>query len=270
MKPMLASSIPLASLNDYVTDPEVVVQQKLDGDRLLIVVDDGKVQVLNREGKERSNPIPRGLVDAFAGMSGSWAFDGELLDGELWLFDLPRAGDAVVPAHPYSFRLDVLERFFSTWQPGPFVRLLPTARSTRAKQRLVCDVLSSHREGVIVRYLDAPYTPGKRSLRMLKAKVTHTVDCVVTSVRAEGRDNCHVSLFDDGQLVEVGSCAMFGKPPVAVGNVCEVKYLYANTGRRLVQPAFLRIRDDKAAEECTIDQFVFTDRSVVDVREEAC
>jgi hypothetical protein len=99
---------------------------------------DDKVQVLNREGKVRTNPIPRGLVDTFAGMPGSWAFDGELLDGELWLFDLARAGEAVGPSHPYSFRLDVLERFFSTWQPGPFVRLLPTARSIRAKQRLAC------------------------------------------------------------------------------------------------------------------------------------
>lgn len=270
MKPMLASSIPLDSLNGYLTDPDVVVQQKLDGDRLMIVVDDGKVRVLNREGKPRSNPIPRALVATFTTMPGSWVFDGELLDGVLWLFDLPQAGNAVTPSHPYSFRLDVLERFFSTWQPGPSVRLLPTARSTRAKQRLVCDVLSSHREGVIIRYLDAPYAPGKRSLRMLKAKVTHTVDCVVTGVRAEGRDNCHVSLFDDNGLVEVGSCAMFGKPAVSLGNVCEVKYLYADTGRRLVQPAFLRVRDDKAPSECTMDQLVFTDRSVADVRKEAC
>jgi hypothetical protein len=91
-----------------------------------------------------------------------------------------------------------------------------------------------------------------------------TVDCIVTGVRVEGRDNCHVSLIDGDQLVEVGSCAMLGKPPVVVGQVVEVRYLYADTNRRLVQPAFLRVRDDKPAVECTIDQLVFTNRTVLD------
>jgi ATP-dependent DNA ligase/DNA-binding HxlR family transcriptional regulator len=260
---MLAEQIPLTGIGPYLLDPTFVVQQKVDGDRVLVTVDDGAVMVLNKEGQRRTNPTPKALVREFGSIpQGRWAFDGELLDGELWLFDLPVAGDAVTPAHPYGFRLEILERVFSHWRPRPVVRLLPTARTTWAKERLVDQVLSGGGEGVILRGVDAPYLPGKRSRRMLKAKHTKTIDCIVTGVRVGGHDNCHVSVFDNGSLVEVGSCAMLGKPAVAIGDVVEVRYLYADTGRRLVQTAFLRKRDDKSPLDCTIDQLEFTDRTV--------
>lgn len=263
LRPMLASPIGLDEVESYVLNDEFVGQQKVDGDRLMVVVADGKVKLLNREGGYYSNPVPRKVLRQFEGLPGSWCFDGELLD-ELWLFDLPLAGEAVAPSMPYEFRLSVLERFFVSWQPDSVVRLLPTARTQWAKRSLVDQVLSSEHEGIVFRDLHAPYASGKRSRRMVKAKVTKTVDCVVTGVRVDGRNNCHVSLFEGGHLVEVGSCAMLGKPTVAVGDVVEVRYLYADTARRLVQPAFLRVRDDKAPTECTIDQLRFTDRSVLD------
>lgn len=263
MKPMKATAIPLSGIDPYLRDPLFVAQQKVDGDRLMVTVDDGAVMVLNKEGERRSNPTPKALIREFGSIpKGRWAFDGELLDGELWLFDLPTAGGAVLPAHPYRFRLAVLEQVFDAWAPGPSVRLLPTARTGWAKRRLVDEVLSSGGEGVVLRRLDAPYLLGGRSLQMLKAKDTKTIDCVVTGVRVGGHDNCHVAVYEHGSLVEVGSCAMLGKPAVTVGDVVEIRYLYADTARRLVQTAFLRKRDDKSPHDCTIDQLMFTDRTV--------
>jgi ATP-dependent DNA ligase/DNA-binding MarR family transcriptional regulator len=263
LRPMLATPVRLDEIEPYVANDEMVAQQKVDGDRLMVVVEDGRVTPLNRDGVRRSNPTPRKVLRQFENLPGSWCFDGELLD-ELWLFDLPVANDVVGPSMPYEFRLSVLERFFASWRPDPVVRLLPTARTQWAKRSLVDQVLSSGHEGVIFRELGAPYVSGKRSRRMLKAKAVKTVDCVVTGVAVEGRNNCHVALFEQGHLIEVGSCAMLGKPVVVPGDVVEVKYLYADTNRRLVQSAFLRVRDDKAPTECTIDQLAYTNRSVID------
>lgn len=260
---MLATSIPLDGIDAYVANDEMVAQQKVDGDRLMVVVEDGRVTPLNRDGVPRSNPVPRKVLRQFESLPGTWCFDGELLD-ELWLFDLPVAGDAVAPSMAYEFRLSVLERFFASWKPDSVVRLLPTARTQWSKRSLIDQVLSSRHEGIMFRDLGAPYASGKRSRRMLKAKVVKTADCVVTGVNVEGRNNCHVSLFEQGQLIEVGSCAMLGKPTVVPGDVVEVKYLYADTARRLVQAAFLQVRHDKAPTECTIDQLVYTNRSVID------
>lgn len=267
MRPMLAETIPMSGIGPFLADPLFVVQQKIDGDRVMVTVDDGAVRVLNKEGVRRTNPTPRALVREFGSIPrGQWAFDGELLDGELWLFDLPAAGDAVTPQHPYGFRLEILERVFDHWRPGPVVRLLPTARTQWAKERLVDRVMGNGGEGVVFKRVDAPYLPGKRSRGMLKAKDTKTIDCVVTGVRVDGRDNCHVSVFEGGSLVEVGSCAMLGKPAVREGDVVEVQYLYADTARRLVQASFLRVRTDKSPASCTIDQLMFTDRTIMTPR----
>lgn len=265
LRPMLATEVPLEGIEPYVLDDNMVAQQKVDGDRLMVVVEDGRVRALNRDGRLYSNPVPRKVLRQFEGMPGTWCFDGELLD-ELWLFDLPMAGgDVVAPNMPYEFRQSVLERVFASWQPDPVVRLLPTARTQWAKRSLIDQVMSSRHEGIVFRNLSASYLSGpKRGLGMLKAKHVKTIDCVVTGVRVDGRNNCHVSVFEQGHLVEVGSCAMLGKPAVVPGDVVEVKYLYADTNRRLVQSAFLRVRDDKAPTECTIDQLVYTNRSVID------
>src|SRR6059058_1192562 len=112
MKPMLARALDLNRIKSYLNDDHWVAQQKLDGDRILITVTDGKVRALNREGVARSNPVPRRVLDQFACFPGTWCFDGELMtSGELWLFDLPQAAGHVSPEQPFSFRYAVLERF---------------------------------------------------------------------------------------------------------------------------------------------------------------
>lgn len=266
ISPMLASRISVDTIDAHIADGQMVVSQKVDGDRLMVTVKDGKVTALNREGRPYSNPIPAKVLPQFAGLPGTWCFDGELLD-ELWLFDMPFAGNdqhkVVVPAHPYEVRLGALERIFSTWRPDPIVRLLPTARTAWAKTKLVNQVISRQGEGVVFRHVDSPYRPGKRSLHMLKAKFTKTIDCFVSAVAVEGKNNCLVSVYEDGKPVDIGSCAMLGKPAVRLNDVVEVRYLYADTNRRLVQTAFLRVRDDKPIHECTIDQLMFTDRTIL-------
>lgn len=261
---MLAGTLEPGDLERVLTDDTWWCQQKLDGDRVLFQVEDGKATALNRSGEIRINLVPRDVTRQFNGMPGSWVFDGELLsDGSYWLFDLPLAHVHIRPSDPYRFRLVVLERFFAGWQPDPCIRLLPTARSAEGKRTLLATVMDQGGEGVIFKSTEAPYRPGRRSQMMLKAKFTKTADCVVIDVGRDGRANCHVGLFDDGQLVEVGSIGTAGRTPVKVGDVVEVRYLYASEDRRLYQPVLMAVRTDKGPGECAIDQLVFTNREVV-------
>lgn len=263
MKPMLAQEIEIGHLDSYLENPDWVAQQKLDGDRILIDVTDGTARALNRNGEPYRNPFPRKILNEFSRMRGSWLFDGEILDGEYWVFDLVRAQDFVSPNRDLGFRLAVLNRFFAGWSPDRCVRLLPTAFAVEAKHDLADQVLANNGEGLVLKCLDAPYVAGKRSSSMLKAKFTRTADVVVTAVSPDGRANMMYGLFDNGQLVEVGSCGTAGKPQVQVGDVVEVRYLYAGSDGRLVQPRMLHRRDDKQPTACTIDQLQFTNRDVV-------
>jgi ATP-dependent DNA ligase len=270
MKPMLARPLDLRQVDSYLTNDDWVAQQKLDGDRILILARDGKVQALNREGTPRRNRVPRRVLDqfqCFASMPGTWCFDGELMtSGELWLFDLPAAGDGVGAGdQPFSFRYAVLERFMAagTWPTDPCVRLLPIARTTEAKQTLFSELRERGAEGLVFRHHDGPYRAGKRSDMMLKAKFTFTVDAVVHEVRPDGRNNCTYRLFDNGTWVPAGSCSLEARPEVRPGDVIEVRALYASAEGLLYQPVMLRVRHDKSPTECTVDQLRFTDRSIV-------
>lgn len=268
MRPMLCGSVEACDVSTYLTSDEWVAQQKLDGDRLLIHVQDGKVTALNREGKPRSNPVPKAVRDQFTVFPGEWVFDGELLTtGEMWLFDLPRAADGISPDDPFRVRFEVLERVFSggVWTPASCIRLLPVARGAESKRRLLRELHGRGAEGLIFRHVEGLYRPGKRSELALKAKFTHTADVIVESVRPDGHDNCTFRLFRDGRLVPAGSVSLVGRPPVKPGDVIEVRYLYASEDSLLYQPVMLRVRDDKSPSECTVDQLHYTDRTVVPV-----
>lgn len=263
---MLARSLDLATVETYLTDDNWFAQQKLDGHRILITVTDGKVRALNREGVQRSNPVPRKILEQFQCFPGEWCFDGELMTtGELWLFDLPTAAGRVTPDNPFSFRYAVLERFMAGghWPTDPCVRLLPVSRGTAAKRALFAELRDRGAEGLMFRHVEGRYRAGKRSDMTLKAKFTKTADVVVHEVRPEGRNNCTFRLFDNGVLVPAGSCSLEARPDVKPGDVIEVRYLYASDEGLLYQPTMLRIRKDKSPGECTVDQLQYTDRTIM-------
>jgi ATP-dependent DNA ligase len=271
MKPMLARPLDLSRIDKYLTDDHWVAQQKLDGDRILILVRDGRVQALNREGELRRNRVPRKVLDqfqSFTSLPGTWCFDGELMaSGEFWIFDLPTAADKVTTDHPFEFRYAVLERFMAggNWPSDPCVRLLPVAQGTAAKQALFSELRDRGAEGLMLRHGEGRYRQGKRSDLMLKAKFTYTVDVVVHEVRPDGRNNCTYRLFDNGTWVPAGSVSLEARPEVQPGDVIEVRALYASPEGLLYQPVMVRVRHDKSPAECTVDQLHYTDRTIIEL-----
>ena len=199
-------------------------------------------------------------------------FDGEIVEDVYVLFDLPVVGDKVKIADPYEFRRDVLDTFFEGWAPAACIQLLPSWR-TSADNTLGAELMeSTNREGVMVKDKDAPYLPGKRSRRVLKAKFTKAIDCVVRRVGVDGKENVELAVIEGTAGTyqrPIGAASTIGKPAVVVGDVVEVKFLYAVDPRnpRLVQPTILRRRDDKSPSECTFDQLdtCFTDKTVYQV-----
>lgn len=66
-------------------------------------------------------------------------------------------------------------------------------------------------------------------------------------------------------LLPIGNASLIGKElTIDVGSVVEIRYLYW-TGEAVVQPAILRQRFDKPAEDCDLDQFPEYTRKIVEV-----
>lgn len=145
-------------------------------------------------------------------------------------------------------------------------------------------------EGVIGKRIDSKYMPGRRSDAWVKMKKRKTADCIIVGwLEGEGRrENMFASLilalYDNGDLIHVGRVgtgfstefleefmeklkeievseqiipdlrfsrkAHWVKPQY----VCEIEFLEVTSDMKFRAPVFLRLRDDKSIEECTLNQ----------------
>lgn len=280
--PMRYEALDVTSLDRLIDDPNIALEQKIDGIRVAARIIDGHVTwAASNGGRLASTTALKQLagIDTLleaCGFSGQWVLDGEIVDGTLWLFDLPLGLDgAVTPRTPFAQRRDALELLAGALEPawGDRIRIVPCHRTPTAKRSLWEAVVAAGAEGVCAKRLDGQYLASgrKRSRDVLKVKITYTVDCVVVARNTTSACNAELAVTGpDGTLVPVGSTSMIGKPDAAVGDVVEVRCLYVQPPAKdrplgtLYQPTLLRIRDDKTPGECQADQFVYPDRTVLD------
>lgn len=147
-------------------------------------------------------------------------------------------------------------------------------------------------EGVIGKRIDSKYHPGKRSDAWIKMKKRNTADCIVVGwLEGEGRReglfaSLILALYDRDGFIHVGRVGtgfntefmkdfmkklekieinkpvipdlMFSREVhwVKPYYVCEIEFLEVTSDMKFRTPVFLRLRDDKAIEECTLNQVI--------------
>lgn len=284
IKPMLFGTAKMEDVEQFVTDPDVVFEQKLDGARLMVVIERGLVSFHNRRGDAMKHTAStqwfNALRDDLAGVvehvgpHGNATLDGELMHdtGTYYVFDLPEfdRGEGTVPrvraSHPFFHRREALNELATHF--GPSVRRVSQYVTEGAKRALVERVRAEEGEGVIAKSRDAGYAPGQRVKHSLKVKIVRSVDVVVTKV--DRPDPRHGSIefglyaTPDAELPTfLGSCSAIGKPEVHPFDVIEIQYLGWVPGGGLREPRMVRVRDDKRARECTADQLKAYSKAVL-------
>lgn len=282
--PMLAKQTEATSLTDFIKRDLWVFEQKLDGHRLLLCSPGGDFPpvAMTRNGTPYTRKLPQGLID-FRFPEDThphkWILDGELVDGQFWVFDMPVSafyGDG----ETLKWRRNYLEKFVSMFGT-PAIKLVPHANTTEAKIRLAEIALKQNYEGLVIKKSSSKYMPG-RSDAWLKLKFVTTAECVVLAVRDDGKESVRLGMYGpsvgafspkgsiatkDRVMHDVGRASLIGKEKngkIEVGDVVEVRYLYAGAGNRLYQPTILRKRDDKLPEQCTTGQMKFVNKSVLE------
>lgn len=262
--PQLATNIDVAELPRLCREDRYWFEQKIDGHRVMLSIDAQRVIALNRRGEPYHPAAVARVVRSFS-PGAPLVLDGELLGGILWVFDVPVLGSTVSLKTPFAERRERLEQFFALGVPD-CVRLLPVARTTEEKAELATRLVNSHAEGVMVKDSTAKYEPGPRKTRCVrKAKFVNTADVIVTSLRRKGRESVGVSVWDGGRRREIGAVTTIHEAASAkIDDVMEVRYLYTSPGdHRLVQPVFMRMRDDKDPHECDMAQLVYPNKEVL-------
>ncbi len=156
------------------------------------------------------------------------------------------------------------------------IKFLPVARTTSEKRSLFERLARGRQEGIVFKHRESLLHPGRPETGgdLFKFKFQITVDCILSVTDCQRRFHCAV--FHEGRLQSVGYVSSGIKPSpydelAREGNesvrVGEVRALYASgtveERGQLVQPVFLRFRDDKAPEECTGAQLTVTNKRVI-------
>lgn len=272
---MLADKIKFSGLEKYVEDAGWGFEQKLDGDRRMIAVQDGVASGINRSGG--IVPVSRALAACFDVFNGDWLFDGELLDGVFCVFDLPKIGpDADFASEPYSYRRTFLNKIIED-VVLPYtdkVMLLPTFTTPAEKLQLMQGCIDANSEGIMAKRFDAPYLYGpRRSPAMLKAKLWDSIDCIVTVVGRGGKRSISVAVYDHNKTYQPGDPPDVNIGAVTVtearlktlnvGDVVEIKYLYGTQDQKLYQASFLRMRPDRTPQSCDTSQLKIGDKKIL-------
>lgn len=279
-------------LDYYLKNENWGISQKVDGRRMIILSGGKDYQAYNRKGEKIDPKLTPELQDSLSRLGEGYLLDGEFLNDEYILFDLIQSPENlnITPNSRYKDRYDILESVVDVWEPegvrilpfifhevepvvvedsfGSFTEVLPPKKPSvneKLKRAYLQLLRDSHAEGAIFRAAESMYKFGVPSSGLLKYKFWNTVDCIAFNPGRQDKMSVGVAVMENGEPVDIGAVTVTERMLESIhpGQVLEVRYLYATESRRLYQPTLLRVRDDKAPEECTIDQLRYTNKKVI-------
>jgi bifunctional non-homologous end joining protein LigD len=254
--PQLLNPIDEKEVKRLLRDTGWCLQQKFDGRRVLIQKRGYQVSGINRKG------LVIGLASSIGisaqKISSDFIIDGECVGDVLYAFDLLEWDGEDLRPKPYQRRLVTLARLLDT--PGVVhIELAQTATDPANKERMFRHLQSEKHEGVVLKRLDAPYTPGRSASGgpALKHKFYATLSAVVSKLNQQR--SVELRLLNCIGWVPVGNVTIPANHPVpSVGTVVELRYLYAfKESKALYQPVYLGVRRDIEQHECITAQLKF-------------
>lgn len=265
--PQLLNDVPDGQLESLLKDDDFVGQMKADGERRMVRVT-GDAQIgSNRSGLQVA--LPACVADSLKGVV--CEADGEMVGSHLYLFDLLSLGARDLRGEDFETRSAVLESVQGKF--GAAVTVLPLAVGEQQKRVLMDRTRELRQEGLVFKYLRAPYTPGRPNSGGSQLRFKHWKTCTVIVLGAnKDKRSVRTAVLDEsGRLVEVGSVTVPKNKEIPEADaLLEVRYLYAFVNGDLFEATFKRVRTDQVREDARLSKLVFkADHIDIDVRQVA-
>lgn len=263
--PQLLNPITEREVLHLISDNDWTAQQKMDGERRAAHAENGSVIGMNRKGLVV--PLPQPIVDelqAIAVQSGAIRVDGELIGDVLHVFDLHVFQGRSLHATPWLKRMRLAQIALA---PCEHLQALSVAVSISDKLRLWGEVSDAHGEGVVFKHRESLVSAGRPNSggEWLKFKFTESASCCVMGINS-GKSSVRLGMLDNsiGQmLVPVGNVTIPANYEIpSVGEIVEVRYLYAYRGGSLYQPVYRGKRHDIDVSACTVAQLKYKPGSI--------
>jgi bifunctional non-homologous end joining protein LigD len=225
------------------------LQVKVDGHRVQIEkTAAGNYAAYTRNGTTRA--LPAEVVDGLEKSPlKSFVMDGELVGACYIAFDLLTANGVNLMNEEYAARYGILLKAIAS---HPNIRVVTTWKRPKEKLAGMALLRRNRCEGAVFKSIEATYRIGRSNHK--KFKFVKSVSCRVEMVGFKSKDNAVLTLLDGKKWLEVGRASTIGKGKIEVGQIVEVKFLYATEGKRLYQPRITSVRTDLDYSACTLAQ----------------
>lgn len=253
VKPQLLNTINEQQAMALVSDPAWLMQEKIDGRRLILRKTGTRVDGINKLGVITAVAQP--IVDAALRISRDFTVDGEVIGSVYHAFDLLSFDGQDARESGALTRYGLL---CALGLDCAAIRTVETWTEADDKAENLRKLLQANAEGAVFKRVDSPYKAGRPNVggNQLKLKFVATLSAVVA--RINDKRSVSVGLLDGDKWVYVGDCAIPPNREIPnAGDVVEIRYLYATAGRRIYQPVYLGARDDILPSECTVGQMKF-------------
>lgn len=239
----------------YIDDDNYVMQEKKDGERRPVISSAEDIIGINKKGQ--AVPVSNAIVDSLPDYS-TITIDGEIVGETLYAFDILELGGENLAKKKLVDRLAILNSMPILF--GKEIVVVPTAYTREEKQAMFDRIKRENGEGVVFKKKDAPYTAGRPNSGgpALKFKFQKTGTFIVVG-STPGKRSVGLEMIN-----ESGDRQFMGKvtiPPnkeiPGVGDLVEVRYLYAFPGGKIFQPFYLDKRTDADLSDCTTKQLIY-------------
>ncbi len=238
-------------------DSSIAIQEKMDGDRVIIVGELSGITAFNRLGKARAiSEVIITDMQALISRTGSATLDGECIGDAFCAFDLLSVHGKDMRPEAFKERYRLLERWTGGRSGGRAGLLcVPTAFTAKEKKTLAQSLYKSGAEGWVGKQIDSPYLPGRSKLNF-KRKFWEEASVLVTGMNDKA--SVRVSVFnEDDEQVDIGNVTIRSPMRVKEGDVIDVKYLNILPEGSLYQPTMLRVRNDQTVDACSLSQLKY-------------
>lgn len=242
--PQLLNPITEAEVQTYLDDSNWFVQEKLDGRRVMVRITEDEVIASNRKGLTVA--LQQEIADELQNLP-RCILDGELVGSRYVVFDILELNGENLRQEAALARWAKLLTILPL--STPCLSLVRSAITAESKAELYATLKLSKAEGVVFKRKHSPYTPGRPNSGGDQLKLKFWSTCTAYVMQIHPQRSIGVGYRKDkampGNFHLVGNVTI---PPnheiPKIGDLVEVRYLYAYVGGSLYQPVYLGKRDD--------------------------
>lgn len=251
---------------------EIFLQTKHDGERRIVVANRDEIYGSNRKGLKVA--LTSSITEALRNFVYTMPLKQLVLDTEdmgthLVVFDILQWGEDF-SQRTFRARAEYLRMLKEI--PHILVDLPILAYAPKHVHHFLELAQESNEEGIVLRDPEAQYTPGRPNSwgPCLKIKLYATATCIVEGIHPTKR-SISLEMIDAStgpgprgkeklHRVIIGNCTI---PPnydmPSIGDLVEIKYLYAYRGGSLYQPQYKGVRTDLEFQDANTSQLKFKD-----------